>query len=86
MEESVKDILLKNGFIVTDKKFGGWDRTNRMITDLDGNEKGFYHVLNVLDELVYTCRYEWHNDNICNTGSCASCEGSKPIYFAELNR
>lgn len=30
-----------NGYIVTDKKWGGWDNGNRMITDSEGNEVGF---------------------------------------------
>jgi hypothetical protein len=49
--KSIKQILTENGFIVTNKRFGGWDNTNRMITDLKGNEIGYYHFSTVLNKL-----------------------------------
>ena len=50
-DKSIKEILFVNGFIVTNKRFGGWDKTNRMITDLEGNEIGFYHFSTVIKKL-----------------------------------
>jgi len=49
--KSIKEILLENGYIVTDKRFGGWDRGNRMITDLNGKEIGFYRPLQAIEKL-----------------------------------
>ena len=49
--KTIKEILLENGYIVTDKKFGGWDNGNRMITDLKGKEIGFYRPLKSIEEL-----------------------------------
>ncbi len=49
--KTIKEILLDNGYIVTDKKFGGWDNANRMITDLKGKEIGFYKPLKAIQEL-----------------------------------
>jgi len=49
----IKEILLENGFIVTDKKHKSCV-ASRMITDLEGNELGYYHALKVLDKLVYS--------------------------------
>jgi hypothetical protein len=51
-EKSVKEILLKHGYIVTDKCFGGWNKGCRMITDLKGNEIGFYNPLDAVNELT----------------------------------
>ncbi len=48
--ESVRTILLRLGFVVTQKKQGGWNNGKRMITDLLGNEVGF---LSPLDALKY---------------------------------
>lgn len=47
-EKSIKDILFDHGFIVTDKKFGGWDSGNRMISDKKGSELGFYPPLEAM--------------------------------------
>ena len=46
----LKDLLLKRGYIVTDKCFNG-DKWNRMITDLEGNEIGYFEARNVLEKL-----------------------------------
>lgn len=49
--KTIKQILLQNGYKVTNKKFGGWDNCNRMITDLKDNEIGFYRPLKAIKEL-----------------------------------
>jgi len=47
---SLKNLLLKRGYIVTDKCFNG-DKWNRMIIDLEGNDIGYFDGRNVLEKL-----------------------------------
>jgi hypothetical protein len=52
IDKSVKEILLENGYLVTEKCFGNWDRGRRMITDLKGKQIGFYRPLEAIQELT----------------------------------
>jgi len=47
-EKSITQILFENGYIVTNKKFGGWDNGKRMVTDMNGKELGFHRPLDAL--------------------------------------
>ena len=49
--KSVREILLERGYIVTDKCLQSWQKSNRLITDLQGNEIGYFKPLEALKKL-----------------------------------
>lgn len=40
-KDSVTARLREKGYIVTDRKFGGWNNGQRMIVDKNGNDVGY---------------------------------------------
>lgn len=47
---SIKNRLEEVGVTVTDKKFGGWNNSKRMLIDSKGKELGFYSPLDAIKE------------------------------------
>ena len=45
---SIKDRLLEKGYILTSKKFGGWNNGKRLIIDKKGKKIGYLRPLEAL--------------------------------------
>lgn len=48
---SIKERLLERGYIVTSKKFGGWNNGKRLIIDKKGKKIGYLRPLEALNKL-----------------------------------